>query len=178
MKFSIFNFQFSKTLFAIIIVLSAALMRLVPHPANVAPIAAMGLFGGVYLDKKYALLLPILAMVVSDFFLGFHPAMPLVYASFFLTGLIGMALKRKKTVSTVFLAAITSSVLFFFITNLNFLHPHQLYPQTIAGQLTSYQMALPFLKNTLVGDLMYAGLFFGGYELLLLVTKRKAVAKS
>ena len=34
-------------------------MRLVPHPANFAPITAIALFGGMYLPKKDAFILPL-----------------------------------------------------------------------------------------------------------------------
>jgi hypothetical protein len=143
----------------------AVLMRLIPHPANVAPIAAMALFGGAYLDRKYALLLPLTAMFVSDLFLGFHASMPMVYASLILTGLIGMWLKHHKSVQTVFLASVGSSIIFFLLTNFNYWYVTSLYPKTIEGVLQSYVMAIPFFRNSLVGDLFYNGLFFGGYEL-------------
>jgi hypothetical protein len=149
-----------------IIIILAALMRLLPHPANVAPIAAMALFGGVYLDKKYALVVPLLALFISDIFLGFHQSMPYVYGSFILTGLIGMWLRRHKSVATVFAGTLASSMLFFLITNFGFWLAFSLYPKTFAGQMDAYLMALPFFRNTLIGDLLYVGLFFGSFELI------------
>ena len=47
-------------------------MRFLPHPANVAPIAALALFSGVYLKKWYAMAIPLAAMIMSDAFIGFH----------------------------------------------------------------------------------------------------------
>lgn len=146
------------------IVILAALMRLVPHPVNVAPIAAMALFGGAYLDKRYAIVLPLAAMFVSDLFLGFHASMPMVYASFIISGLIGMWLKKHKSVPTLLIASVASSLIFFLLTNFNYWYATALYPKTIAGFFESYVMALPFFRNTLLGDLFYTGLFFGGYE--------------
>jgi len=49
-----------------------AILRVIPHAPNFAPIAAIALFGGVYLPKKKALILPILAMLISDYFIGFY----------------------------------------------------------------------------------------------------------
>jgi hypothetical protein len=147
------------------IIAFAVILRLVPHPANVAPIAAMGLFGGVYLNKKYALLVPFLALFISDIFLGFSASMPYVYGSFLLTGLLGILLRNHKSVKNVILASVCSSILFFLITNFGFWLVNDLYPKTISGQLEAYIIALPFFRNTLLGDLLYVGLFFGGYEL-------------
>jgi len=161
-----------------IIIMIAVAMRLMPHPANVAPIAAMALFGGCYLDKKYALLIPLVAMLASDLFLGFHQSILFVYGSFILIGLIGMGLKKRKTVRNVVIASVLSSVIFFLITNFGFWLTDSLYPRTFAGQMTAYAMALPFFRNTLLGDLFYTGLLFGGYEFVLLLIKRKVVAQA
>jgi hypothetical protein len=149
-----------------IIIVAAVLMRLVPHPANVAPIAAMALFGGAYLDKKYALLLPLAAMFISDIFLGFHASMPMVYASLIITGLIGMWLKHHKSVPTVLFASVGASIIFFLLTNFNYWYATALYPKTLVGVIESYTMALPFFRNSLLGDLFYTGLFFGSYEFI------------
>lgn len=157
------------------IIAIAAAIRILPHPANVAPIAAMALFGGCYLEKKYAFLLPIIALFVSDSILGFHQSMPFVYGSFLLMVCIGIWLRKRKAVGTILGASVASSLLFFLITNFGFWLTESLYPKTIEGQITAYVMALPFFRNTLLGDLLYTGLFFGGYELALRFIKRKAV---
>ncbi len=56
---------------AIALVVLGAALRFAPHLPNFAPIAAIALFGGVYLNKKYALIVPIAAMLISDYFIGF-----------------------------------------------------------------------------------------------------------
>ncbi len=55
---------------AIIFVLVGVGLRLLPHPPNFAPIAAIALFGGVYLSRKIAFVLPIIALAISDLFIG------------------------------------------------------------------------------------------------------------
>ena len=44
----------------------AGTSRLLPHPPSSASIAAMALAGGVYLDKRFALIVPLIALVVCD----------------------------------------------------------------------------------------------------------------
>ncbi len=146
-----------------VIVVIAALFRCLPHVPNMTPIAAMALFGGAYLSKRYALLLPLLAMLVSDIFLGFHPVMPFVYGSFLATGLIGLWLRSHKTPGYIIGAALLSSTIFFLTTNLGVWLMGGLYPKTAQGLLESYTMGLPFFRNTILGDMLYTGIFFGGF---------------
>ncbi len=151
----------------LLIIAIAVVLRLIPHPANFAPIGAMALFGGAYLNKKYALAVPLLAMFVSDLFLGFHNTMGFVYGSFLFIGILGLWLRRHKNVRNVIGAAFVSSILFFLITNLGVWLVSNIYPKTVAGLIECYIAAIPFFRNTLVGDLFYTAMFFFGYELVL-----------
>lgn len=156
-----------------IIIFIAVALRLLPHPANVAPIGAMALFGGAYIgNKKYAILLPLLVMFVSDIFLGFHNTMFFVYGSFFLTGLVGIWLRKRKKIQFIIGASLLSSLSFFILTNFGVWFVGDLYPKTVAGLIEAYVMGLPFFRNTVLGDLLYTGLFFGGYESVQIVLKR------
>jgi len=148
------------------------LLRVIPHPPNAAPIAALGLFGGANLQKKHALLVPLAVMFISDLFLGFHSLILWVYGSFLLIGLIGMWLKDKKTVGNVAAASLFASILFYLTTNFGVWLEGKLYPPTLNGLTRCYYMALPFFRNTIVGDLIYTGVFFGAYELANLTAKR------
>ena len=97
----------------------AAVLRLLPHPPNFAPIEAMALFGGTYFSRKTALVLPMAAMLVSDAFIGFYqaPVMVSVYGSFLISVLLGFWLKKHKEWYEIGGGAILSAVLFFLITN-------------------------------------------------------------
>ncbi|MEX0621852.1 MAG: DUF6580 family putative transport protein [Candidatus Woykebacteria bacterium] len=158
---------------ALIIGLAVA-ARLMPHPPNFAPIAAIALFGGAYLSPRYALIFPLVAMLLSDIFIGFYSPLVMisVYGSFALVGLLGMWLRKRKTPTKVVAAAIGSSVLFFLITNFA-VWVAGAYARDPSGLLQSYVMGLPFLKNTLAGDLFYTISFFGGYELAKSLVNRK-----
>ncbi|OGH17997.1 MAG: hypothetical protein A3F31_02620 [Candidatus Levybacteria bacterium RIFCSPHIGHO2_12_FULL_38_12] len=155
-----------KIITPISIILFAVLLRLLPHPPNFAPIAGMALFGGVYLNKKYALIVPLLAMFVSDLFIGFHSTILFVYGSFLLTGLIGLWIRQHKSIQNVILGTLASSVLFFIITNFGVWLVGSLYPKTLQGLVQCYVYALPFFRNTILGDLFYTGVFFGSYEFI------------
>ena len=145
-----------------------AVLRVIPHPANFAPIGAVALFGGVYLNKRYALFLPLAAMIISDFFIGFDSMQSrlMVYGSFLLIGLIGLAIRNRKNIFTVIGGSVLGSTLFYIITNCVIFYSTKMYPHTLAGQLASYTNALPFFRNTLLGDLFYVGVLFGSFELV------------
>lgn len=163
---------------ALALVLLGAALRLLPHEANFAPIAAIALFGAVYLKRNYALAVPLLALVLSDLVLGFDSwqSRLTVYGSFVLVGLIGLAVRQKKTFLTVTGGAIAGSIIFYLVTNFAFLYPTTMYPHNWQGILSSYYNALPFFRGTLMGDLFYTGLLFGAYELVHLLVTHKAGA--
>lgn len=166
---------------AIFFIIAAVALRLIPHLPNFAPIAALALFGGVYLNKKYAIIVPLAAMLVADFFIGFYNPwiMAAVYGSFLIIGLIGLWLKNHKTLPNVIGASLTGSVLFFLVTNFAvWVVPHSFYPQTLQGLLQSYTMGLPFFRSTLMGDLFYTGAMFGLMELVILITQKIAIKKT
>lgn len=145
-------------------IIAAALARLLPHPANVAPIAAPALFSGYRLKGLSRFVIPIAAMIVSDLVLGFHATMPFVYASFILTVCIG-AVIRSQSPGSLALRSLTGSVLFFLITNFGVWATGTMYAHTAAGLIQAYTLGLPFFRNTLIGYLFFTYAVFYGYLL-------------
>ena len=153
-------------LFILTVIIAGAAFRLIPHWPNFTPIAAMALFGGTYFNKKYlAFLIPMAALFISDMLLGFHSYMIAVYLSFAIIVVFGMMLKNRVKIGSLLLASVSSSVLFFVITNFAVWIGSPFYPQNFAGLLESYTAGLPFLNNGVLGDLFYNTLFFGAFYL-------------
>jgi len=159
------NSSLTRLIAVVSIILLAVVARLVPHPPNFAPIGGLALFSGSHFKKKIALLIPLAAMLISDVFLGFHNTMIYVYASFFLAVLIGRLIKNNRWRSLA-LASLTSSVLFFLITNFGVWLSYSMYPKTLDGLFQSYLMGLPFFRNTILSDFFYTFSFFYGYQFL------------
>jgi len=160
---------------AIAFVVLGVVLRFAPHFPNFAPIAAIALFGGVYLNKKYALIIPIVAMAISDYFIGFYDIKLMlgVYLSFVLVGVVGLIIKKKKNIFTVIGGSVLGSVLFFLITNFSVWAFYNWYPHTLSGLSQCFLMAVPFFRNTLLGDLFYVAVLFGVYELITARARRK-----
>src|ERR1700692_4995723 len=79
-----------RTMLIVGMILFAAIMRIVPHPWNLAPVGAMALFSGAVIrNRVMAFLFPLLAMLAGDLFVGFHILMPVVYSSFLISTAIG-----------------------------------------------------------------------------------------
>lgn len=150
-----------------LLILLGAVLRFLPHLPNFAPITALALFGGVYLrNRKLAIVIPLAAMLVSDYFIGFYhlPVMLFVYLSFAISGLLGLWLKKRKNLGNAVGVTLFASVQFYLLTNFAVWAFGSLYPPDAQGLLSSYINALPFFRNTLLGDLFYVGVLFGAYE--------------
>ena len=159
----------------------AALSRLLPHPHNVSPIAAVALFGAATFPKRWAaVLVPLGSLFLSDALLqltysqtggmqpfwGFYRGQWVVYACLVATVAIGFLLRHRRTVPTVALATLASSVLFFLVTNGAMVFgAGSRYPKNGTGLLLSYEAGLPFFRNTLLGDAFFATVLFGSLAL-------------
>ena len=113
-------------------ILAAALSRLLPHPPNMASVSAVALFGGAYFtDRRMAFLVPLAALLLSDFVLGFYRHMEVVYLTFAAIVGIGLWLRSNRSVPRVAGAAVASSLLFFLTTNFDVWAFGSLYPKTV-----------------------------------------------
>ncbi len=155
----------TQILIVLLIILGFA-MRLLPHPANFAPIGALALFGGLYLPRKWALILPLGAMLASDMIIGFYSwqIMLSVYSCFALVVGIGLLVRKNKKFHTILGGTVLGSIIFFLITNATVWGFGTMYTPNFSGLLNSYYMALPFFRNSLLGDLFYTGVFVGVAE--------------
>jgi hypothetical protein len=144
---------------------------------NFAPIAAMALFSGYYFrSAKVAVLVPLLAMVLSDLVIGGYEwqMMAIVYGALMLpVALRGMLRKylrieRGSLASTacalggLVTCSLGSSLFFFLVTNFAW-WPWSMYEHDLAGLIHCYQQGLPFFRNTLAGDLFFGSVLFGSY---------------
>ena len=162
-----------------LLILLAAFSRLVPHPANFAPIGGMALFGAAYYNKKYwAYLIPIISMWISDLilnnvvyaqyfdrFVWFYAGSLFTYGAFTFIVLLGTFSLKKVRVPNLFFSALGASVIFFLVSNFGVWFSSGMYPHTWQGLTVCYTAAIPFFKNTLLGDVFYTTALFGVFEL-------------
>lgn len=158
----------NKTRFTVLagMILAATASRLVPHPPNFSPIAAIALFGGASFEsKRAAFLVPLAGLFLSDLVLGFHVITPVVYGSFALIVCIGFWVRRRRSVGRIAGAAVVGAVLFFILSNFGVWAICHLYPKTPDGLAECYVAAIPFFSNSLLSNLLYSALLFTGLKI-------------
>lgn len=162
------KFFTSRMIFVITAILVAVVMRLIPHWPNFTPVAAIAIFGGAYINRKaLAFILPIIAMLISDLIIGFHTTMIAVYAGMIAAVGIGMLLRNRVKAGNVAIASVSSSVIFFLITNFAAWYTGLMpYSRDFSGIIQSYVAGIPFFSYSLLGDMFYSTVLFGSFYLV------------
>ena len=150
----------------------AVTMRLLPHPPNFAPIAAIAIFSGALLPRRYAYILPLVAMIISDIFIGLHPLVYATWGSFALIAIMAEYTMRGPNISKMVGTTLAGSLIFFVISNFAVWAQGTMYSQNFAGLVQCYYNALPFFRNTAMGDLTYVAILFGAYFIVKIFAKQ------
>ena len=167
------------------LVMAGALVRVVFHDSfnlpNFSPVAAISLFAGYYFSSAgLGLLIAPTIMLLSDCYIGFYslPLMGTVYGMLTLPVVAGKFLKNwlrldhanRLAASGSFLglvgSSLAASVAFFLVTNFVVWTEGRFYSLDFAGLTRCYVQALPFFRNTLLGDLFFSLVLFGTCALL------------
>ena len=149
------------------IIFLLAFSRLIPHPPNFTPVCAIAIFAGATLkDIRLALLIPLVALLISDAVIGFHSTMIFVYSAIAVIIAANYCWLKNIWIVTVTIAAISSSILFFIVTNFGAWLSHDMYPKTADGLMQAYIAGIPFFKNTLLGTLFFLAISFIATKLI------------
>jgi hypothetical protein len=160
------------------LIIVAALSRVLPHPPNFSPVEAVALFGGAYFaSRRWSLVVPLVAMLLSDFVLGIvnggiylayftSAGFWLQYVTVALLVVLGFDLRGRVGGTRVLAYSLLGSVIFFIVTNFGAWLGSPMYPQTLGGLGAAYVAGIPFFQWTVLGTLFYAALLFGGFALL------------
>jgi hypothetical protein len=151
--------------------------RLLPHPANVTAVGGLALFAGAKMDIQKAIIITLVTMVMSDIFLGFHSLMWATYGSMVVGVLVGKWIGKRVSTHHIIGGTLMSSLLFFIVTNFAVWAGTPLYPKTFNGLTTCYIMALPFFRNSLIGDCFYSFIFFYGHVAVRRILQAENVRK-
>ncbi len=139
--------------------------RSLPHQPNATPTAALALVAGAALGMRWALVLPMTVLMLTDLFLGtYEPlVMASVYACMALPAMVGARWlgERRRPVVVAGSAALCSAI-FFVVTNFAVWASGEWYDRTFAGLVSCYAAAVPFLRNMLAADLLWSGALFMG----------------
>jgi len=154
----------------------AAASRLLPHPPNFTASGAVALFVAATFPGAWpAVVASFGSLLLGDGLLelsyrggwqdrpGFYPGQWAIYACLIPTVALGLAIRRRRTFGTVAAASLANAVVFYLASNFACFHGSRSpYPQTLAGLLECYEMAIPFFRNSLAGDAFFGTALFGG----------------
>ena len=151
--------------------------RLIPHLPNMTPLLSLGLLSGALFSKRVALVFMAITMLLSDYLLAYIKGYPafgswtwFTYSAFLAIVYLGAYLSSNVKWIRAILFVMASSFGFWLWTNLGTWLLSGMYPTTLAGLMACYVAALPFLKNTLLGSLIWMLIFLGSFVML---SKRK-----
>ena len=164
-----------------IIILLAAFTRIMPHPPNFSPMAAIGLFGAAHFAKKWqAFFIPLIGIWVSDLvinnyvysisssnFVWFYSGFYWQYISYILIIFAGLFIfNRGISLTKTAGGMISSSGIFFLVSNFGVWAGGTMYPKNFGGLITCYAAGVPFIHNTIISDVLFTTVLFGTYYLL------------
>ena len=164
-----------------IIILLAAFTRIMPHPPNFSPMAAIGLFGAAHFAKKWqAFFIPLIGIWISDLvinnyvysssssnFVWFYSGFYWQYISYILIIFAGLFIfNRGISLTKMFGGMISSSGIFFLVSNFGVWAGGTMYPKNFGGLITCYAAGVPFIHNTIISDFLFTTVLFGTYYLL------------
>ncbi len=151
----------------IVLVFIGILSRIIPHPWNFTAITAMALYSGVAFKKnKIFLLVPIVTLFLSDLYLGFHNTLFFTYLGFAIVAVMSSSIFSRsaffsngRNVALMAISSLIGSLLFFLVSNFGVWFSSGVYEKNGAGLVQCFIAAIPFLRNQMLGDLFYTGVF-------------------
>ncbi|MGH7238642.1 MAG: DUF6580 family putative transport protein [Candidatus Saccharimonadales bacterium] len=157
---------------ALILVALVVFSRLLPHPANFAPVAAVAIFSGAYFSRKLALVVPIVAMFLSDFLMGSYDMIFIVGGCYAAIGLASSYWLKRPNLLRGGALTLAGSAFFFLVTNFAVWIWSGMYEHTWTGLILCYEMGLPFFRGTVLGDIIYTLVLFGAMVLAMRLARR------
>ena len=152
-----------KEIFPISLILILAFARLIPHPPNFTPIIAVALISGYFFKNiNLSLLILLVAMLLSDLFIGFYENMIFVYASLLLITFVFHKISKKINYKNLFIYCFAGSLIFFIFSNFGVWalgSPGVLdvaYERNLSGLVECYILAIPYFGNTFLSTLIFA----------------------
>ena len=152
-----------KEIFPIVLILILVFARLIPHPPNFTPIIAVAIMSGYFFKNiNLSFLTLIVAMLVSDLFIGFYENVIFVYASLLLITFVFYKISNKINFKNLFIYSFAGSLIFFIVSNFGVWALESpgvydiAYEKNLNGLVECYILAIPFFGNTFLSTVIFA----------------------
>ena len=138
--------------------------RLVIHIPDVTPLTSLALLAPTAFSKRAALFLMAGILVLSDLLLSITAHYPVFgswtffsYTGWFAILCVGFLFARKPSFTSSLFYTLFSALFFWVWTDFGTWVATSLYPHTASGLAECFVMALPFLKYSVAGALVWTG---------------------
>ena len=158
-----FSINLKNEIFPFGLILILAFARLIPHPPNFTPVIAVAMMSGYFFKNiNFSFLILLVAMFLSDLFIGFYENVIFVYGALLLITFIFYKISKKINFKNLFIFGFVGSLIFFVISNFGvwllgspgvFDAP---YERNLNGLIECYILAIPFFGNTFLSTLIFA----------------------
>ena len=152
-----------KEIFPISLILILAFARLIPHPPNFTPIIAVAIMSSYFFKNiNLSLLILLIAMLISDLFIGFYENMIFVYVSLLLITFVFHKISNKINFKNLFICGFAGSLIFFVVSNFGVWALGSpgvydiAYEKSLSGLIECYILAIPFFGNTFLSTIIFA----------------------
>ena len=175
------NQKFFLRFVAISLIISVtALLRLVPHFPNFSPLGAICRFGAAHFSNKIQVyIVPLLAIWISDILVNnliyseyfnhftiFYDGFYWQYGSYLLIVFFSTFTLKNQNSIKIICSAIGAALLFFLVSNFGVWASGNMYPNNFSGLMTCYIAGIPFIKGTIISNIIFSVILFGGFSLL------------
>lgn len=149
-----------KIIFAFLLIIfgSVGRMLLLDFP-NVETLTVSALLAGSIFGGLYSVFVPFTVVVLTDFIIGNNSILFFTWSAWIMIGAFGLVARRSDKTDSRFVLKLTglglfSSLFFYIYTNFGVWLLWPLYSHDIPGLIQCYIMGLPFLRMSIIGNMI------------------------
>ena len=169
------SFDTKPCLIALALCVVGASSHLLPHPAGMSTVGAIGMLAAAYLPKHLVPLPVLVSVATVDVIIGTYDiaSMALVYVAHLVSAAGVIPILARVRWLRIGGAAVVSAVIFYLMSNAAPMAAGY-YPNTVAGWMTCYAAGIPFLLRGIAANLIFGAVAFGALRGLLFILERWA----
>jgi len=153
-------------LWLLLMIFFGVISRLIPHLPNMTPLISLSIIANIKLNRWYAMAAMVIILLVSDSLLSLLFKYPVLhhwsyftYSGFLINTWLFSDQSRARF-QGLFFSALAGTLLFWIWTNFGVWLTTALYTKTFHGFLLCYFAALPFLRNALIGSMIWITVYY------------------
>ncbi len=143
---------------------------------NFEIVTTIAIIAGIYLGGMYIAIIPLSVIFVSDLIIGNNFILLFTWSAFIFISFVGYLFRnkiRKNIIIGSISVSLISSIFFYLYTNFGWWLMSGMYEYSLSGLLRCYYMAIPFFRNSLIGNLILVPMGVYSFSKMLVFLKNK-----